>query len=305
MNTKSYSPDRKKKYIDSIAGDVCGITGQGHQWDCQPYCRGISRGTCGCGAVRFFATTLYYPEAQKLLDHYNAKHGRPGKAYGGPPIIKNIPKNIPQEIKKEEKMTAQIPAKELPPDMKEKLGINKTGTALAEPPPSHAVTPRKDGAYSREEKKLIAEEGRACASKAARKVIADFYGITPMSLHGWYMVYVINANKERKLTPARLEQLAKARAARGKNKDAAPIAPSAPPIQTGVDNDAVPGPDKTVVTLTMRLDNDQLDKDIAAAREKVEELNLLKLSILPKPRWWWTQKTLRYYMATVERLIGK
>jgi hypothetical protein len=133
---------------------------------------------------------------------------------------KIMPKNISRGIKKEENMAAQIPAKELPDNLKVELGINKQGTALVEKPEDtapHAVQPRAySHLYTQEEKIAIAKEGQACGSKAARKVIAEFYGINPRILHGWYMVYVSNKGKKGELTPAKLKQLANARAARGK-----------------------------------------------------------------------------------------
>jgi transposase-like protein len=238
-----------RKKIDSLPGDVCGINGDGHTWDCQPYCRGISRGACNCGAVRFFAT-VYAPEYITLRDHYNTKHGKPGKVYSGPSV--NISRKINQIVnQKEENMVVQIPAKELPPDMKEKLGINKAGTALvedkigetqyADSTPGGVMPKASSKDYTREEKLAIVAEGKAAGTKAGRRKVAAHYNINLYQLHAWDMNFdrASHPGEKKELSPAQVQALANASAAR-KSKAAAALiadavtnnkAPAAPPAE--------------------------------------------------------------------------
>jgi len=51
-----------------------------HRWRIESYVRYVSRGTCECGAVRFFADVID-KEALKLAEHYNKSEGKEGQGH--------------------------------------------------------------------------------------------------------------------------------------------------------------------------------------------------------------------------------
>jgi hypothetical protein len=62
---------------------VTTVNGEGsaHFWHLKEYCRYISRGTCICGAVRFFANDPMDKEQLQLAEHYNRKKGKEGSGH--------------------------------------------------------------------------------------------------------------------------------------------------------------------------------------------------------------------------------
>jgi len=63
--------------------EPCPISGAGHTWKLEPYERYISRGTCDCGAVKFFANDISRESIEKaeLINKRRGKEGeQPGRA---------------------------------------------------------------------------------------------------------------------------------------------------------------------------------------------------------------------------------
>ena len=56
------------------------MNGNGHHWRIKSYVKHISRGTCDCGAVRFFAND-FSKESVKLVEDYNRKEGKEGSGH--------------------------------------------------------------------------------------------------------------------------------------------------------------------------------------------------------------------------------
>ena len=54
--------------------------GNGHHWIIESYVEYVSRGTCKCGAVRFFAND-FSKESSKLAEDYNKKEGKEGSGH--------------------------------------------------------------------------------------------------------------------------------------------------------------------------------------------------------------------------------
>ena len=107
--------DRRHKVILKEI-DACALTGQGHDWKCSNFVKYVDRGTCDCGAVRFFPNELG-EFAYKQAEIYNQKYGKPGQVYKGLPVVKKEGKNMV------ETMTAsqETPNPDTPHDIKSGL----------------------------------------------------------------------------------------------------------------------------------------------------------------------------------------
>jgi hypothetical protein len=230
----NHNPRRK---IDSLPGDVCGIDGGAHQWKLEPHIRHIDRGVCDCGAVRYFSTSMN-PESIKLRDRYNAKHGKPGKVYKGPPRQRPENKTLKP---KEENMAAQINVKELHPETREKLGLTKEAINIAEelgrravsgglsPVPPKPTGYKARGKYYEKHKPEIlkdieafGEQGIKYPNKTMKRwgiAYATWFtnrkGKSPEGLAvKWGLAEGVTAPEKKEVTQAVRDQMAKARAAR-------------------------------------------------------------------------------------------
>ncbi len=110
----SYGGQKSIKYHDSEPGDICGLDGGAHRWKITSYCRGIGRGTCDCGAIRFFANVIdrHYID---LVKNYNKKYGKPGRLYKSPP--RYISPEIKKEIKEMKPNLNELPPIPPKPDV--------------------------------------------------------------------------------------------------------------------------------------------------------------------------------------------
>ncbi len=232
--------------------EICALTGAGHIWKCREYEKRIVRSSCQCGRI-LFETSILFPSQETLarLKFLNERHGKPGKVYGGPARPVNISQKINQSVNKKEErnMVAQINAKELLPETREKLGLTKEAVKIAEklgeqvagPPPDlksgagenlppipakPAFDISKGGAgwairrYYEDNKAAILQwygvKGEAATKEA--------WGFAPGSWAKFKKRHIANANQQQaekeKITPARKAQIEKRRAARGKKCDA-------------------------------------------------------------------------------------
>jgi hypothetical protein len=226
--------------IEKKEPEICGMDGGAHRFTFTNYIKYVDRGVCDCGAVKFEPNETG-EFARRQAEIQNNKHGKPGKVYTG-----TIHPNISRQIKEEKNMVTGTGERAtvtsgggLSIDLSENQNpITRDNVKAGDLPPipPSGVMPRTDpGDYTQDEKKLIAAEGKAAGSKSERKRVAEKYHITPVKLHGWNLVYLVNAGKHREFTPARRIALEKNRAVRGKNKNkpaaSLPAVPSSPPVE--------------------------------------------------------------------------
>ena len=215
----------------------CGINGSIHIWNRQPYTRDIDRGVCDCGAVRYLPRNSKDSTTRECR-RLNDKKGKPGKVYRGPPLPAE---NISHETKliEAKNISTMLDIKEENMELTEaqKKIYDTTQNPVSPPdvkpenlPP--VTTKEHPAAYTIEEKKAIVAEGKAAGTKAGRRAVAKKYNINLYQLHAWDVNFnrAANPSVKKEMTPARKEQLANARAARGKNK-VSPPPPSTPPQQ--------------------------------------------------------------------------
>ena len=93
---------KQNKRVNVLVAPV--IEGHSHHWQLAPYERYISRGTCGCGAVWFFADNED-KRAQERVDLLNSKKSKEGKImvmkdFSGPaePAHPAVTEPVPAEV---------------------------------------------------------------------------------------------------------------------------------------------------------------------------------------------------------------
>ena len=57
-----------------------GMKGINHHWVIRHFVRNVSRGTCDCGAVRFFVND-FSKESIELIEYYNKREGKEGQGH--------------------------------------------------------------------------------------------------------------------------------------------------------------------------------------------------------------------------------
>jgi len=140
------------------------IEGHSHYWRLIPYERYISRGTCDCGAIWFFADT-HEGKVFERINFLNIKKGKEGK------IMERKDSPSPAEPAIDEPAASTI----------SRLGLGEPAVSHPEP----EVPPISYKNLPVEEKILIAEDAETIGLKKA----GEKYGIRWQVIRAWVLTY--------------------------------------------------------------------------------------------------------------------